>query len=637
MCGIVGALYRNGTRPDGAVLRRLTDQLQHRGPDGDGVAIFAQAALGHRRLAVIDLSPSASQPMADPSGRVAVAFNGEIYNFQDLRLELERAGRSFQSHSDTEVIVHGYLEWGVEVIRRLDGMFAIALWDNHQHTLLLARDRTGKKPLFVYEDGEKLLFASEVKAILAHPRVDTRENPEAVPQYLAHGYVPSPATFYARIRSLKPASWEVHQTSGLAREALYWDFPLGPELPLTSRDAVAEAEQTVRELFFKAVQRRLVSDVPLGAFLSGGIDSTLVVAAMARASSRPVKTFSIGFEGHPDWDETRYARLVAERLGTEHTELRVRPESFDLLETLSWHYDQPFGDASCIPTFVVSKLTREHVTVALTGDGGDEVFAGYSRFLAASLGERVPGWLRSITRRLAPFIPEGGTHHAPWERARRMTLAMSRELPERLRSWMTFFTTAELRELLRPEVARYANDGVLGESYERLLQHARDRGADVINQLLYANARTYLLDDLNVKTDRASMAVGLETRSPFLDTALMEFAFSLPGTAKLQGRTTKWLLKRALRDLIPREILERPKMGFGVPLGAWFRQDRTAELHRPRHEALLQIVRRDSLEKLTERHGSGTRDLGPQVFLLRMLELFLARPTRPTPLLARSA
>jgi asparagine synthase (glutamine-hydrolysing) len=581
MCGIVGVLYRDGNRPDAALVRRMTDVLRHRGPDGAGVQLFGAAALGHRRLAVIDLTADAAQPMSDGTEPVSVAFNGEIYNYRELRRALEEAGRRFRTKSDTEVILNGYLEWGVDVVRRLDGMFAIALWDDRRQELLLARDRTGKKPLFVYEDARKLIFASELKAIVAHPDVDTRENPEALPQYLAHGYVPSQATFYAKIRSLKPAVWELHRTTGLVREATYWDFPLGRERRLASRDELAEAEHTVRELFFKAVERRLEADVPLGAFLSGGVDSTLVVAAMAERSSRPVKTFSIGFEGHPDWDETRFARLVAERYGTEHTEFKVSPDSFDLLDTLVWHFDQPFGDASCIPTFIVSKLTRQHVTVALTGDGGDEVFAGYSRFLAASLGERIPALVRSVARRVLPLLPAAGPHHGIYERARRMALAMSRDLPERLRSWMTFFTAAELKELLTPQVARYVNDGVLGESYSRLVAHARERGADVINQLLYANARTYLLDDLNVKTDRASMAVGLEARAPFLDTALMEFAFSLPGDAKLRGRTTKWLLKRALRDKIPREILERPKMGFGVPLGAWFRSHRWGELTRP--------------------------------------------------------
>jgi asparagine synthase (glutamine-hydrolysing) len=636
MCGIVGVLYRNGDRPEESTLRRMTDKLQHRGPDGFGVKLFPQAALGHRRLAVIDLSTAAAQPLSDHSDSVYIAFNGEIYNFRALRAELEQAGYAFKTRGDTEVIVNGYLAWGHRVVDRLDGMFAFAIWDSVRQTLVLARDRTGKKPLFVYEDPHRLVFASELKGLLAHPGLDTRENPEAIAQYLTHGYVPSPATWYARIRTVRPATVEIHPLHGASTERTYWDFPLGRERRLESREDVEEATHTVRNLFFKAVERRLVSDVPLGAFLSGGIDSSLVVAVMARLSSKPVRTFSIGFEGHPDWDETRFAQLVAQRYATTHTEFKVRPDSLGLLEKIAWHYDQPFGDSSCIPTYVVSKLTREHVTVALTGDGGDEVFAGYSRFLGASVAERVPRFIRNLVHRLAPMLPQSRQHHGPWERTRRLALAVGRELPDRLRGWMSFFSPAELRELLVPEVARYVNEAVLGESYQRLIAHARSRGADVVNQVLYANARTYLLDDLNVKTDIASMAVGLETRSPFLDTALMEFSFSLPGSAKLRGRTTKWLLKRAFRDFLPEEIFNRPKMGFGVPLGAWFRGSGLDELRRPRSPALFEVVRQDALERLLQRHEAGTRDLGPQIFLLKMLDLFLSRAGRPQPVVSRS-
>lgn len=631
MCGIAGVIHRDGSSPDERLLEAMATTLAHRGPDGQGVKALAGCGLAHRRLAILDLSPAAGQPMASPDGRVWVAFNGEIYNFKELREQLERRGYRFKTSSDTEVILAAWDAWGEEAIARLDGMFAIALWDGRTRKLLLARDRTGKKPLYVYEDGERVVFASEIKAILAHPGIDTRVNPEAVPQYLSHGYVPTPRTFYARIRKVLPATYEVF-TAGRRelRAVRYWDFPTEPPVSIRTSDELREAEQRVRQLFFEAVQRRLVSDVPLGAFLSGGIDSTLVVAAMASMSSKPVKTFSIGFEGYPDWDETRWARLVAERYKTEHTEFKVKPESFDLIDKLAWHYDEPFGDSSAIPTYIVSKLTREKVTVALTGDGGDELFAGYPRFMGAVLAERIPRPLRSLARRLVDPLPHGKEHQGYWERGRRFAMQASRELPERLRGWVSVFPTDDLMRLLRPEVARYASVATLGESYREAFQRAER--TDTLNQVLYANARTYLLDDLNVKMDRASMAASLEGRAPFLDTKLMEYASTLPGHLKLRGSTTKWILKRSMRDLIPDEILTRKKMGFGVPLGAWFRGGLGTQLHErltDPNSPLLEFLRREELERLVGRHSSAAQDLGLQFWNLWMLDLWL-RQQHPT-------
>jgi len=582
VCGIAGVLYRDGHRPFEATLAAMAQSIAHRGPDGQGVAVFeGGCGLAHRRLAIIDLSPDAAQPMSAAEGAVCVVFNGEIYNYRELRAELEQHGHRFRSASDTEVLLEAYLRWGDGAFARLDGMFAIALWDSRSRTLILARDRTGKKPLYVYEDQHKLVFGSELKAILAHPEVDTRANPEAVPQFLSHGYVPTPATFYARIRKVLPACFE--KLTVATREPQpteYWNFPLGKEREVRTEDQRREVEHTVRELFIAAVKRRLVADVPLGAFLSGGIDSTLVVGVMSQLTSSPVKTFSIGFEGAPDFDETKYARLVAERFGTSHTEFKVKPESFDLIEKLAWHYDEPFGDASAIPTYVVSKLTREAgCTVALTGDGGDEMFAGYSRFIASVAAERVPRAFRRLARRVLEPLPAKAGPQA-LQRARRFALNASRELPDRLRGWISVFSVPELGELLEPEVLRYSTTSLIGESYERHFRRAREAGADALNQVLYANAKTYLLDDLNVKVDRASMAVGLETRSPFLDTALMEYAFSLPAHLKIRGRDTKWVLKRAFHDLLPEEVVNRPKMGFGVPIGRWLGEKHQASIQR---------------------------------------------------------
>jgi asparagine synthase (glutamine-hydrolysing) len=514
----------------------MARQIAHRGPDGEGVALFANVGLAHRRLSILDLTDAAAQPLTSGDGRVSLVFNGEIYNFRELRRELEARGERFRSSGDTEVILRLYLDRGVRAIERLDGMFALAIWDDRERRLVLACDRTGKKPLYVYEDAEKILFGSEIKAIFAHPDVDRTMSPAAVPQFLSHGYVPNPGTFYRRIRKLPPASFEVLELGKRSHgPEQYWDFPVEARRAQHDALTVEEAERRVRDAFTSAVERRLVSDVPLGAFLSGGVDSTLVVGVMARLQTAKVKTFSIGFEGYPEWDETGYARLVARRFETDHTEFKVRPESFDLVEKLAWHYDEPFGDSSAIPTFIVSSLTRDHVTVALTGDGGDEVFGGYPRFIAA---------------------------------------------------------------------------------------------ADPVNRVLYLNARTYLLDDLNVKVDRASMAASLETRAPFLDTALMELSLSLPGHLKIRGTTTKWILKRAFRDLLPREVVHRKKMGFGVPLGAWFRGALRGYLEErllAPDARLYPMLRRGPVERLFRAHHAGDKDNGLQLWALWMLELWLRR------------
>lgn len=624
MCGIAGVVNWDGSRPDEMVLRRMSDEIIHRGPDGGGIKIVAGCGLVHRRLAVIDLSIAASQPMGAADGRVWVVFNGEIYNYRTLRVELEGLGHCFRTSSDTEVILEAYLRWGEACVGRLDGMFAFALWDDRSRSLLFGRDRTGKKPLYVYEDSRRLVFGSEIKAILAFPDVDSRLRLEAVPQFLSHGYVPTPGTFYERIRKIRPATYEVLSFGVPPRAVEYWDFPVQVGAP--HRPEAAQWRKSLRELFFSAVEKRLVADVPLGAFLSGGIDSTLVVAAMAQLSSRPVRTFSIGFEGHAAWDETVFARLVAQRYKTEHTEFRVTPESFDLIEKLAWHYDEPFGDSSAIPSYIVAKLTREKVTVALTGDGGDELFAGYPRFIAAVAAERIPRVARRVARWLVGPLPHGEEHQGPWERGRRFAMQASRDLPERLRNWVSVFTIEELSTLLRGEVLNHTRATHVGEPYAYWCRRAGK--ASPLNQVLYVNAHTYLLDDLNVKVDRASMAVGLETRAPFLDTALMEFVFALPGELKLRGMTTKWMLKEVMGDLLPKEVVVRKKMGFGVPLGAWFRGPLKGVLEDGLTRTgleLHQYVRRDALVEMVKAHRAGFRDCGLQFWALWMLQIWLAR------------
>jgi asparagine synthase (glutamine-hydrolysing) len=623
MCGFAGVLSRD-SQPSKKLLSAMAATLAHRGPDGERVQTLGPCGLAHRRLSIIDLSDAAFQPMTVEKSELWCAFNGEIYNFKELRKELENLGRTFKTQGDTEVILHGYLQWGEAVFSKLDGMFAISLWDTKKKQLILARDRTGKKPLYVYEDDKRIVFASEIKAILEHPDLNLRENPEAVAQFLSAGYVPTPNTFYARIRKIHPATFEVfdYKKNG-SRAVQYWDFPVGHERTIKTESQLQDACGELRHLFFEAVRKRLISDVPLGAFLSGGIDSTLVVAAMAKVSNAPVRTFSIGFEGFPEWDETRFAKMVAEKYGTQHTEFKVKPESFDLAQKLAWHYDEPFGDSSAIPSYIVSKLTRDAgVTVALTGDGGDELFAGYPRFVAAIWAEKIPHFIRSATRKLVGPLPHGPSHSSTWERGRRFALSSSRDLPERLRSWVSIVPPDEIHSILNDAHRRFSSSALLNESYAMNFKKAA--GAEPLNQVLYANARTYLLDDLNVKMDRASMAASLETRAPFLDTALMEFAFSLPTSVKIKGKTTKWIVKEAFKDLLPDEVVNRKKMGFGVPLGAWFRGGLEESLSKS-IENPTDDVRKETVQAWWAEHQSGKRDRGLQFWSLLQLKYFRDR------------
>lgn len=622
MCGIAGVLSKQGQSTSLPTLHAMGLAQAHRGPDGSGEWSEGPMGLSHRRLAIIDLSSDARQPMHSGDGSVTISFNGEIYNFIELRNELEARGVVFRTRSDTEVIIAAWQAWGTACVARLDGMFAFSLWDSRARTLLLARDRTGKKPLYVYEDDQRLVFGSELKAVFAFPGLDRSHAPAAIPQFLTHGYVPTPGTFYRRVRSVEPATWELHALDKVPQRSRYWSFPTHVEVPPGGE---AEVSRRVRELFFAAVKRRLMSDVPLGAFLSGGIDSTLVVAAMAQLTGK-VKTFSLGFEGPAEWDETQWAAKVAQRYDTEHTEFRVKPDSFDLIEKLAWHYDEPFGDSSAIPSFIVSSLTRQKVTVSLTGDGGDELFAGYPRFAAASWSERVPASLRGLASAALSRLPRSKRHDSRRERAHRVGVQLGRELPERLRGWLTFFTPFELQRMLRPELAQLATDERLGERYWQTYRESNT--PDVLNRVLCINARTYLLDDLNVKMDRASMAASLETRAPFLDTELMNYVFALPARFKLRGRETKWLLKHALGDLMPEGIATRRKMGFGVPLGAWFRgplRERLREVLLANGAPLHDYVERGELEALLESHESRRRDWGHQFWCLWMLDLWLRR------------
>ena len=623
MCGIAGIVSAS---PGAAAVPRETalamaERLGHRGPDGTRAwaSPSGRCALGHARLKVIDLE-TGDQPMGNEDGSVQVVFNGEIYNFRELRAELEQAGHRFRSRSDTEVIAHGYEEWGEGVCERLDGMFAFALWDEARQRLVLARDRAGKKPLFVYEDEARILFASEIKAILAVQGVDDTLDTRAIPLYLAYGYVPTPGTFYRRIRKLPPATWMALEADGSKREESFWRLDFSP-VDIAPQEAVLR----VRDLMRAAVERRLVSDVPLGAFLSGGIDSTLIVGLMSELMDQPVRTFSIGMADDATYDETEYARLASRRFGTEHTEFVVEAHQVELIDELVDGYDEPFGDSSGIPTHIVSRLTREHVTVALTGDGGDELFAGYARFQGAVLAESIPRWLVSAGDAVGRRLPHHPDFRSLSRRASRFFAAAALPPEERTLRWIGFFAD-RLEEMLRPELRDSLTREEITESFRVPIE--RNRHLSPLARILALNFETYLLDDLLVKSDRCSMAHGLELRSPFLDTALMELAASLPDDLRIRRGRLKFLLRNAFHDLIPEPILKRGKMGFGIPIPTWFRthwRPLVEERLLGSEARLWQWLQPEPVRRMAAAHFSGSADHGHQLWALLTLETWLQR------------
>ena len=594
----------------------MAGTLAHRGPDAQGAHLDGPLALGHRRLKIIDLSEAAGEPMANEDGSLWLIFNGEVYNFRELRQKL-RSRHRFRSEGDGEVILHLYEERGEDAVRELDGMFAFALWDARRRRLLLARDRAGKKPLFYHDSPRLFAFASEAKALLAHPEVPHERDVSALPLYLTYGYVPTPGTFYRGLRALPPAHLLVATENGIEGPRPYWSVRFEDGEGLDER----EAEERFRSLLERAVERRLVADVPLGAFLSGGLDSSTVVAFMARAAGSRVKTFTIGFAGGSEYDEREHARVVAERFSTEHTEFVVEPKSLELVDRLVFHHDGPFGDSSAIPTYLLSELTRTRVTVALNGDGGDEVFAGYLRLYGGALSEALPRWAFGLAARAISLLPEPRDRRHPLRFAKRFAEAGRLPLLERYLRWNAYFTDG-LVDLLRPELHPHAARERVLESFTRAL----DGNASTLARLLQLNFSTYLLDDLLVKMDRMSMAHGLEARSPFLDTAVVEFGAALPDRLRMRLGRGKILLRRAMRGILPESIRRRGKMGFGAPLGAWFRGTLDGFVHErlldPR-SPLYEYLRPEPVAALVGSHRTAAADLSPQIWVLLTLESWL--------------
>jgi asparagine synthase (glutamine-hydrolysing) len=631
MCGICGWVQLHSkTDLQCSILERMNALLSHRGPDDKGAVIFDDAALGMCRLSVIDLA-GGHQPIANEKENCWIVFNGEIYNFRELRKELKSKGYRFRTRSDTEVVLRAYEEWGADCVRRLRGMFALAIHDRRPGAasngknrppdgprLFLARDRVGKKPLYYGRANDSLLFASEIKALLAHPSVRPRVNRHIIPLYLTYGYVPAPLTFFDGIYELPPGH-TLTVAHGQVAVQQYWEIPgTGDCAPERSEDAYVDR---VRGLLEEAVRVRLVSDVPLGAFLSGGLDSTAVVAVAMRLSSEPIKTFAIGFSDDPSFNELEHARSVARTYGTLHHEFVVTPNAIELMPKLVWHYDQPFADSSAIPSYLVAQLTREHVTVALTGDGGDELFAGYERFAAARLAEtyrRVPQFLQTAVAQLLGVLPESTTYNGFVRRARRFVQSAALPLTERYLEWVGIFQSGFIREILA--------DGIALDP----LGHFRayfDRGLDEdpISQLLRVNMKSYLPGDLLVKTDRMTMANALEARCPFLDQELLEFASNIPSELKLKGLTTKYILKRALEGLVPEAVIRRRKHGFGVPVGRWFRtclRDYVRDTLLSPAALRRGYFREETLRRLIEEHQCGKRDHGHRLWALLTFEIW---------------
>jgi asparagine synthase (glutamine-hydrolysing) len=568
MCGIYGELCLAASARPWAGGDTALDTLAHRGPDDRGSWLGERAFLGARRLSVVDPEGGA-QPMWSPGGETCIVYNGELYNAAELRREL--GGWEFRTRCDTEVVLAAHARWGAGCVKRFNGMFAFAIWDERTRGLVLARDRVGEKPLYVYRDAERWVFASEIKAIVANPAVPRRLSRRGLANYLAFGHAVAPETMFAGIEKVLPGHL-LEVCDGRVRGERYWDVPEAP--PGAATASFDEWSERVLELLDDSVRRRLVADVPVGAFLSGGVDSAAVTALMARHASGPVRTFTLGFEGGGAFSELAEARRVAERLGTDHHEVEVGAGAVEeVLPQLVHHYDEPFGDPAALPLHLLSRFARPHVTVALTGDGGDELFGGYRRYVAdqvAPLYSRLPA---AVTRAAVPALVER------MPRLRRLKRAAAtlpiRDAAARYPGWLRVFTPEMQRELLKPALAASAGEHDPSSGYAGLFEAAAGAGTgprgDHLNRLMYADVKTWLPDTYLEKTDKATMASGLEARIPLIDHRLVELAFQVPARHKVRGLATKRVLKQALRGVVPDEVLRRRKHGFAVPIDRWLR------------------------------------------------------------------
>jgi asparagine synthase (glutamine-hydrolysing) len=620
MCGIAGFISKDRDRPAdqrAAMLDRMCGSIRHRGPDDQGTLIEGRAALGMRRLAIIDVN-AGQQPIFSEDGQLAVVFNGEIYNFRALREELEGYGHSFKTNSDTETIVHAYEQFGPRCVERLRGMFAFAIWDCRNEILFLARDRVGKKPLFyAFAGNGDLVFGSEIKAILGHGGVSREIDHAALDAYLTLGYVPEESCILSGVKKLPPGHYFTFngRTPDIRK---YWDIDLSSPEDRSEEDWC----EAIREKLDESVRIRLESEVPLGAFLSGGVDSSSVVGAMSRALTHPVKTFSIGFE-EDSFNELKYARVAAEAFGTEHHEFIVTPDVFDTVEDIVWHFDEPFADQSALPTYILSRLAREHVTVVLSGDGGDELFAGYERYVVHQRRERfsrMPHALRSaVLGGASALMP----HAAP---GKNFFHNISLGSLERYLDDVSNFNGPGRRKLYSAEFADSLNGS--GSTAQRLFEGLRIDRLDATAQLMYVDSRTYLPADILTKVDRMTMASSIEARSPLLDHEFIELVARIPSSLKLKRGQTKYIFKKSLEGLVPDEILHRPKQGFGVPVNEWINSKLRGRIVSDLSDARTKArgyFDHSYLETLLKEHSRGRRDHSNRIWVLWMLELWFRR------------
>jgi len=619
MCGIAGIVESDPSRPvPAADLAGMVHALTHRGPDDEGSVVLPGVGLGMRRLSIIDVG-GGQQPFTNETGELQLVANGEIYNHLALRDDLEARGHRFRSHSDVEVIVHGYEEWGAGVLTRLRGMFALALWDGRTRTMLAARDRAGEKPLFWTLTKRGLLLASEVKALLTRPEMVRALDAEALDQFLTYEYVIAPRTMIRGVQKLPPAHYLVYRDGQVSTHG-YWDAAATAPRAWSDGDAIDAVRDTLR----KAVASQLMSDVPLGAFLSGGVDSSAIVAFMSEVSQRPVNTFSMGFDDG-SYNELPYARAIATRFGTNHREHVVAPGIGGLFDRLVPHLDDPFADVSIFPTYLVSAMAREHVTVALSGDGGDELFGGYDAYeaqAAASRAGRIGEALLPMSAAIAARIPPTGQKKGLVNRLKRFIdgAAFAPSDIQHYR-WMTYLGsrargrlyTKNLQETLR-------TSDVYQPVRDVLRRYSHD---DLLNRQLYADLNIYLADDILVKVDRMSMAASLETRAPFLDVDVMELAFSMPGHLKIRGGERKWVLKQALKGIVPDGILDRRKQGFSIPMKNWLRcdlQPLMRELLSPARVGRRGLFEPAEVSRLIDAHVAGRENHAHTLFPLMVFE-----------------
>ncbi|MEP6703493.1 MAG: asparagine synthase (glutamine-hydrolyzing) [Acidobacteriota bacterium] len=620
MCGITGFISNRGDEPTKNredILGRMCAVIKYRGPDEQGTVVQGRAALGMRRLSIIDLK-CGQQPIYSEDGNLAIVFNGEIYDYIKTKKELESLGHRFKTNSDTEVIVHAFEEFGPACLERLRGMFAFAIWDFRKEELFIARDRVGKKPLFYsLTTAGDFVFGSELKTLLVHGGIDREIDLRALDAYISFGYVPEEFCIFRNVQKLAPGHFLVYK-AGQTRTEKYWDFDFAKIEQIKTEGEYIEA---LRAQIDDAVRVRLISEVPLGAFLSGGVDSATVVSMMSRNSDSPVKTFSIGFN-EDSFDELKYARIASKRYETEHHEFIVTPDLTEIMEHLVWHFDEPFSDPSALPTFILSKMAREYVTVVLSGDGGDELFGGYTRYVEdqrRGVFSRLPPFIRkNLLRSFSRFLPHG----AP---GKNYIYNISLDPIRRYVDSVSQFNGPQKRFLYSKEFQSKLN-GRLDESVSDFMSIAEsiDTG-EAIDRLLYLDSKTYLPSDILTKVDRMTMANSLEARAPLLDHKLIEFVMGVPSNLKIKGIETKYILKKAMEGIVPQEILYREKQGFGVPIREWINAQLRERIHSDLNDS--RTLERGYFEKsyiqtLIREHANKRRDHSYQLWLLWMLELW---------------